>query len=305
MDILRTPDECFADLPDWPYEPVYTDVASGDGGLLRIHHVDVAPASPSGETVLCMHGEPTWGFLYRKMIPVLTAAGHRVIVPDLVGFGRSDKPTATSDYTYERHVAWMSEWLVANDFTGLTLVCQDWGGLIGLRLATSHQERFSRIVAANTGLPTGDPPPNDAFMAWREFSQSTPIFKTSSIIQGGCSTKPLSAEVLSAYDAPYPDEAYKAGARIFPTLVPASLDDPSSAANRTAWSALESWNKPFSCAFSDQDPVTRNGEWAFRRTVPGAEASLHTTIDGAGHFLQEDRGPELAAFVNTVIDRQS
>jgi haloalkane dehalogenase len=305
MDVLRTPDDRFVDLPDWNHPPQYTEVGSAAGERVRVHHVDVSGSTSSGENVLCMHGEPSWGFLYRTMIPVLTAQGHRVIVPDLVGFGRSDKPAQTSDYTYERHVSWMSEWLVANDFTNLTLVCQDWGGLIGLRLATAHPDRFARIVVANTGLPTGDPPPNDAFMAWREFSQSTPIFKTSSIIQGGCSTKPLPADVLAAYDAPFPDESYKAGARIFPTLVPASLDDPSSAENIAAWKVLETWTKPFSCAFSDQDPVTRNGEWAFRRVVPGAETSLHTTIEGGGHFLQEDRGPQLAAFVNEVIAHRS
>lgn len=303
MEILRTPDECFVDLPDWSFAPTYTEVpvVEGSNEHLRIHHVDVSSGASSGETVLCMHGEPSWGFLYRRMIPTLVAAGHRVVVPDLVGFGRSDKPSETSDYTYERHVRWMSEWLVANDLSNLTLVCQDWGGLIGLRLATSFTDRFARIVIANTGLPTGDPPPNEAFLAWRQFSQTTPVFKTSSIIQGGCATKPLAPEVLAAYDAPYPDESFKAGARIFPTLVPASLEDPSSSANIAAWKVLESWTKPFSCAFSDQDPVTRNGEWAFRRVVPGAETSLHTTIEGAGHFLQEDRGPELAAFVNSVI----
>jgi haloalkane dehalogenase len=305
MDVLRTPDDCFENLPEWGYEPVYTDVGSTLGTTVRVHHVDVSGADPSGETVLCIHGEPTWGYLYRKMIPVFTAQGHRVIVPDLVGFGRSDKPALTSDYTYERHVAWMSEWLVANDFTNLTLVCQDWGGLVGLRLATAHPDRFSRIVVANTGLPTGDRPPNEAFLAWRHFSQTTPEFMTSAIIQGGCASKPLPPDVLAAYDAPYPDESYKAGARIFPTLVPASLDDPSSAANIAAWSVLESWTKPFSCAFSDKDPVTRNGEWIFRRTVPGAETSLHTTIEGAAHFLQEDKGPELATFVNEVIAHRS
>lgn len=304
MDVLRTPEDRFVGLTDWPYDPVYTEVTSAEGVSLRVHHVDVSEGTPSGETVLCIHGEPTWGYLYRKMIPVFLERGHRVVVPDLVGFGRSDKPGHTSDYTYERHVAWMSQWLVANDLDNLTLVCQDWGGLIGLRLVAAHPDRFARIVTANTGLPTGDPPPNEAFLAWRHFSQTTPEFKTSSIIQGGCTTKPLAEQVLAAYDAPYPDETFKAGARIFPALVPASLEDPSSRANVDAWQFFQSWTKPFSCAFSDQDPVTRNGEWAFRRTVPGAQESLHTTISGAGHFLQEDRGPELAAFVNAVIDHR-
>ena len=300
MDVLRTPDSAFTHIPDWPYAPVYTDVTAEDATVLRVAHVDAGPRDAS-ETMLCMHGEPSWSFLYRKMIPVFTAAGHRVIAPDLVGFGRSDKPAKTSDYTYERHVEWMSQWLVANDLKNLTLICQDWGGLIGLRLATAFPDRFARIIIANTGLPTGDPEPNAAFLAWRKFSQETPVFGTSQIIQGGCAHKPLAPEVLAAYDAPYPDETYKSGARIFPTLVPASLADPSSAANIAAWDVLRQWTKPFICAFSDSDPVTRNGEWAFRKAVPGAETSPHTTIVGAGHFLQEDCGEEFASFVNGAI----
>ncbi|MGA0878441.1 MAG: haloalkane dehalogenase [Ilumatobacteraceae bacterium] len=304
MEILRTPDDRFATLRDWPYEPRYTEVPMDpqdeSAGSLRIHHVD-AGAATTGETILCLHGEPSWGYLYRKMIPVFTAAGHRVVVPDLVGFGRSDKPTSTSDYTYERHVFWMTRWLDLNDLTGLTLVCQDWGGLIGLRLATARPERFARIVVANTGLPTGDPPPNEAFLAWRKFSQTVKEFAVAKIIEGGCASKPLSPEVLAAYDAPFPDDRYKAGARIFPSLVPASLDDPSSAANLAAWDVLRRWDKPFICAFSDQDPISRNGEWVFRKTVPGAAASPHTTIEGGGHFLQEDRGVELATFINEAV----
>jgi pimeloyl-ACP methyl ester carboxylesterase len=192
MEILRTPDDRFSSLADWSHRPRYTDVAIGDGSdrTLRVHHVDVGPSAAS-ETILCMHGEPTWGYLYRKMIPVFVEAGHRVVVPDLVGFGRSDKPAATTDYTYERQVAWMNEWLVKNDLRGLTLVCQDWGGLIGLRLVAAQPDRFSRVVIANTGLPTGDPGPNEAFLAWRKFSQTVPVFETSKIIQGGCSSKPL------------------------------------------------------------------------------------------------------------------
>lgn len=302
MEVRRTPDERFDGLPDFPYEPVYTDVVAADGTTLRVAHIDVGP-SDAAETILCMHGEPTWSFLYRRMIPVLVAAGHRVIAPDLVGFGRSDKPTATSDYTYEAHVDWMSQWLLTNNLHRLTLVAQDWGSLIGLRLATALPQRFSRIVLGNGGLPTGDPPPNDAFMAWRDFSQNTPVFAVSSIVQGGCTTKPLAPEVLAAYDAPYPDEESKAGARIFPTLVPASLDAPSSPENRAAWQVLSTWTKPFVCMFSDRDPVTRNGEWAFRKNVPGCEGMPHTTIEGAGHFLQEDRGPEFAAAIVDFVSR--
>ena len=302
MKVLRTPDESFQNLPDWPYEPVYTDVTAHDGTTLRIHHVDTGPDDAT-ETVLCVHGEPTWSFLYRKMIPVLAGAGHRVVAPDLVGFGRSDKPTELSDYTYERHVDWMSQWLVKNNLRNITLVCQDWGSLIGLRLATAFPQRFSRIVLANGGLPTGDPPPNEAFLKWREFSQTVPVFTTAKIIDGGCVSKPLAPEVLAAYDAPYPTEEYKAGARIFPTLVPAGLDDPSSRPNRDAWEVLRGWTKPFVTMFSDSDPVTKNGEWAFRRAIPGCEGMPHTTIVGGGHFLQEDKGVEFATAINSFIAR--
>lgn len=302
MKVLRTPDDCFVGLPDWPYEPTYTDVTAHDGTTLGVHHVDTGP-DDARETVLCMHGEPTWSFLYRKMIPVLAGAGHRVVAPDLIGFGRSDKPTALTDYTYERHVDWMSQWLVKNNLRNLTLVCQDWGSLIGLRLATAFPQRFARIVLANGGLPTGDPPPNEAFLKWREFSQTVPVFTTARIIEGGCASKPLAPEVLAAYDAPYPTEEHKAGARIFPTLVPASLDDPSSLPNRKAWEVLGEWTKPFVTMFGDSDPVTKNGEWAFRKNVPGCAGMPHTTIVGGGHFIQEDKGPELAAAINAFIAR--
>lgn len=302
MHVLRTPDHCFDGLPDWPYEPTYTDVTAHDGTVIRVAHVDAGPAD-APETVLCMHGEPTWSFLYRKMIPILTAAGHRVVAPDLVGFGRSDKPTELGDYTYERHVDWMSQWLVKNNLRDLTLVCQDWGSLIGLRLATAFPQRFSRVVLANGGLPTGDPPPNEAFRNWRTFSQTVPVFTTGKIVEGGCVNKPLPPEVVAAYDAPYPEERFKAGARIFPTLVPAGLDDPSRPANLHAWDVLKTWTKPFVCMFSDGDPVTKNGEWAFRREVPGCEGMPHTTIVGGGHFLQEDRGEALAAEIVRFVAR--
>ena len=300
MELLRTPDSAFANISDWAFEPVYTNITADDGTVIRVAHVDIGPKD-AAETFLCMHGEPSWSYLYRKVARVLTGAGHRVIAPDLVGFGRSDKPTLTSDFTYERHVGWMSQWIVANDLKNLTLVCQDWGSLLGLRLATAFPDRFARIVLANGGLPTGDPAPNEAFLAWRKFSQETPTFPTSQIIQGGCAKKPLAPEVLAAYDAPYPDESYKSAARIFPTLVPASLDDPSSKANIKAWDVLKMWTKPFICAFSDSDPVSKNGEWAFRKAVPGAETSMHTTIVGGGHFLQEDCGEELANFILQAI----
>jgi haloalkane dehalogenase len=296
MEALRTPDDRFADLPGWPYAPHYTDVPAGDGtGSLRVHHVDEGPSD--ADPVLCLHGEPSWGYLYRKMIPVLTGAGLRVVVPDLVGFGRSDKPVERSDYTYQRHVDWMAAWLEAVDLRHLTLVCQDWGGLIGLRLAAEHPDRFDRLVVANTFLPTGDRPPGDAFLAWRTYSQETPEFNVGRIVQGGCVTRPLPAEVVAAYDAPFPDDTYKAGARQFPALVPISPDDPASTANREAWEVLSAWTKPVLCAFSDSDAITAGGDRAFQQLVPGTKGMPHTTIAGGGHFLQEDKGEELAEAV--------
>jgi len=300
MDVLRTPDQRFSDLPGWPYEPHYTDVDRGDGtGTLRIHHVDEGP--PDADPVLCLHGEPSWAYLYRRMIPVLVDAGLRVVVPDLVGFGRSDKPAERSDYTYLRHVTWMTAWLEANDLQHATLVGQDWGGLIGLRLVGEHPERFERFVVANTFLPTGDRPPSEAFLRWQQYSQETPEFNVGRIVQGGCATRPLDPAVVAAYDAPFPDDTYKAGARQFPTLVPTSPDDPAAPANRAAWEVLSAWTKPVLCAFSDSDAITAGGDRAFQQLVPGTKGMPHTTIAGAGHFLQEDKGPELAAAVAGFI----
>ena len=301
MDVLRTPDDQFAGLPDFPFAPHYRDIPSGDGSELRLHYLDEGPAD-APETVLCMHGEPSWCFLYRHMIPVLTGAGHRVIAPDLIGFGRSDKPTPRTEYTYARHVEWMTAWLNALDLHDVTLMCQDWGGLLGLRLVAAMPERFRRVVVANTFLPTGDSPPGDAFLAWQKFSQEVETFPTGVIINGGC-TSDLSADVMAGYDAPYPDESYKEGARQFPLLVPTSTDDPESGPNRGAWEVLEQFDRPFLTAFSDQDAITAGGDKAFQTRVPGTKDQPHTTIEGAGHFLQEDRGPELARVVNDFIDQ--
>ncbi|MFM8016075.1 MAG: haloalkane dehalogenase [Actinomycetota bacterium] len=303
MQILRTPDERFVNLRDWDYEPHYPDVQHGND-VLRIAHVDAGPRDAKN-VVLCMHGEPSWSYLYRKMIPVLVGAGHRVIAPDLVGFGRSDKPAAVSDYTYERHVQWMTDWLLANDLRRLTLVCQDWGGLIGLRLLAAHPERFDRLVVANTFLPVGDRPPSEAFMAWRKYSQETPNFNVGRIVEGGCARKPLAPEVVAAYDAPFPDDSFKAGARVFPTLVPISLDDPSSKANLAAWKVLERFEKPTLTAFSDSDAVTKGGDRGFQQRVPGTSGQSHVTIANGGHFLQEDAGEELAGVVNEFILRNA
>lgn len=294
MRVLRTPDERFAYLPDFPFEPHYVEVPDGEGGSLRLHYVD--EGASEGEPVLLLHGEPSWSFLYRKMIPILAAAGFRAIAPDLPGFGRSDKPAHRSDYSYQRLVEWMSSFLLALDLQGITLVGQDWGGLIGLRLATAHQERFARLVLANTGLPTGDQQMSEAFLKWQQFSQRVRKFPIGRAINGGCVTK-LSKEVLAAYEAPFPDESYKEGARILPSLVPTSPDDPASAANRQAWKVLREWQKPLLTAFSDSDPVTRGAEQLFQKLVPGAKGQPHTTITQAGHFLQEDQGEALAQVV--------
>ena len=301
MKILRTPDDRFAGLPDFPFEPHYLEIADGEGGSLRIHYLDEGPAD--GAPVLLMHGEPSWSFLYRHMIPVLTAAGHRCVVPDLVGFGRSDKPTEQHDYTYARHVAWMSEALFDRlDLHDITFFGQDWGGLVGLRLVAEHDDRFARVVVGNTGLPTGDGRLSEAFMAWQQFSKESPAFPIGGIINGGCSST-LTPEVIAAYDAPFPDDTYKAGARIFPSLVPTSNDDPAAAANRAAWDVLRRFERPFLCAFSDGDPVTKGGEGVFLREVPGTAGQPHTTIAGGGHFLQEDKGPELAGVIAAFIEQ--
>ncbi len=289
MEILRTPEERFSDLPGYSFEPRYVEV---DG--LRMHYIDEGPRD--AEPVLMMHGEPSWSYLYRKMIPVITAAGYRAIALDLVGFGRSDKPAQREDYTYQRHVDWMRGCLEALDLKGITLVGQDWGGLIGLRLAAEHEERFARIVAANTGLPTGDITMGEAFLRWQRYSQSVPVFHAGGIVKGGCVSE-LSAEVIAAYDAPFPDDSYKAGARQFPLLVPTTPDDPAAVPNRKAWEVLSRWDKPFLTAFSDSDPVTRGADRLFRQVIPGAKGQPHTTIVGAGHFLQEDKGEELAQVV--------
>ena len=293
MDVLRTPDDRFRDLPGYDFAPHYLE-----SGGIRIHYVDEGP--PAAASVLMLHGEPSWSYLYRKMVPPLAAAGHRVIAPDLVGFGRSDKPAARDDYTYRRHVDWMAAVLLGLDLRDVTLVCQDWGGLIGLRLVAEHPERFARVVAANTFLPTGDTDPGPAFLAWRTFSQEVAEFPVGRIVSGGCAT-PLPAEVVAAYDAPFPEERFKSGARQFPLLVPARPDDPASEPNRAAWKVLERWARPFLTAFSDSDPITAGGDRILQARIPGAQGQPHTTVAGGGHFLQEDRGVELAGVVIDFI----
>jgi haloalkane dehalogenase len=300
MKVLRTPEARFENLPDFAYEPNYVELPDGDGGMLRMAYVDVGLRD--AQPVLLTHGEPSWSFLNRKMIPVITAAGHRAVAPDLIGFGRSDKPSERSDYTYQRHVDWMRALIEALDLRRLTLVGQDWGGMIGLRLAAEEPGRFDRIVATNTLFPTGDQSLGEAFESWKRLSQSVPDFPAGSLVNGASGGK-LPPEIIAAYDAPFPDESYKAGARVFPLLVPTSPDDPATPANRAAWEMLSKWKKPFLTAFSDNDPITRPNAEMFQRSVPGAEGQPHVTIEGAGHFVQEDKGRELAEVVVDFIHR--
>ena len=289
MKTIRTPEERFTNLPGYDFEANYTEI---DG--IRVHYVD--EGERSAEPVLLLHGEPSWSYLYRHMIPPIAAAGFRAIAPDLPGFGKSDKPVKRSDYTYERHVAWMRTFIEALDLTDITLVCQDWGSLIGLRVAAENEHRFSRIVLANGGLPDGSQKMPKAFMVWRTFSQTSPVFPIGTIIQKSTVTD-LPDEVVAAYDAPFPSSKYKAGARQFPALVPIRPDDPASEANKAAWQVFGRWEKPFLTAFSDKDPITSGGDRPWQKHVPGANGQPHTTIEGGGHFLQEDKGPELARVV--------
>jgi len=301
MHTVRTPDDRFAGLTDFAYPPRYCDVDDGEGGRLRVAWVEAGPAD--APPVLLLHGEPTWSYLYRRMIGPLVAAGHRVVCPDLVGFGRSDKPTRTSDHTYARHVEWMRAVAFDElDLRRVTLFGQDWGGLIGLRLAAEHPERFARIVVANTGLPTGDIPMPDIWWAFREAIQSAPTVDVGRFVEAGC-LRPMSDAVRAGYDAPFPDDTYCSGPRAMPGLVPTTPDDPASAANRAAWATLCDSGTPMLVAFSDGDPITGAMAPIFISQMRGAQGVEHPVIAGAGHFLQEDAGEEVAAAVVAFLAR--
>jgi haloalkane dehalogenase len=294
VHVLRTPEDRFAGLPGFAYPPRYADA-----GGLRMAYVEAGPAD--GEPVLLLHGEPSWSFLYRKVMPVLAAAGLRAIAADLVGFGRSDKPAEMGDHSYARHVEWVRALAFdALGLSGITLVGQDWGGLIGLRLVAEHPDRFARVVVANTGLPTGDFPMPEVWLRFREVVRSAPVLGISRLVQAGCQSE-LPAEVLAAYEAPFPDESFKAGPRAMPSLVPTTPDDPASAANRAAWERLSAWDKPFLVAFSDRDPITGAMAPILERAVPGAAGLDHPVIEGAGHFLQEDAGERLGTVIADFI----
>lgn len=296
MTVLRTPDARFENLPDYDFAPHYCELKAG----LRLHYVDTGPKT--GRTIVLMHGEPSWSFLYRFMIRDLAAAGYRVIAPDLIGFGKSDKPTEMTDYSYASHVEWMQDWLTQMDLSEAVLFCQDWGGLIGLRLVADNPERFAAVMAGNTGLPIGKGTPSDTFIQWRAFSQSVPEFPTGKILQGA-TVRDLSPEEIAAYDAPYPDESYKAGARIFPSLVPTDEGMDGVAENIEAWKTLKQWTKPFITAFSDQDPVTKGGEQIFQKLIPGTKGQPHPILKGGGHFLQEDVPTELSGMLIALCQK--
>ena len=328
MKSLRTPDQQFENLVDYPFTPNYLQIADGEGGELRIHYVDEGHAD--APVVLLLHGQPTWSYLYRHMIPPLVAAGFRVIAPDLIGFGRSDKPTEIDDYSYARHVAWMTEWMDKLELQDITLFCQDWGSLIGLRMVADVPERFKHVVLANGGLPAGVIPklpskilkwlyPKIAvvtaaelpqrlsakwavpgFFYWRKYAAESPLFKVGDVLKI-TSKEPLSDAVVAGYEAPFPDQSYMAGARKFPMLVPILADEPGVEDNKAAWRKLREFNKPFLLAFSDKDPVTKGGDKKFAEQVPGCQGVPHRTIKPAGHFLQEDAPQQCVQAILDVV----
>jgi len=330
MDVLRTPDDRFENLMNFPYQPHYLMIDDGEGGELRIHYVD--EGAREAPVVLLMHGQPAWCYLYRHMIPLLIEAGFRVIAPDLVGFGRSDKPAQPSDYTYARHVAWMSDWLTKLDLSNITVFFQDWGSLIGLRLVAAYPERFSHVVLSNGGMPAGlipeafAPPLKAAyqdlevpaaselamrftdttgipgFLYWRKFAACSPeIAAPGSSVIGEVIGSKLAEGEIAAYNAPFPDLSYAAGARQFPSLVPLFHDEPEVAENKSAWAVLEQFDKPFMLAFSDNDPVTAGGDKAFKERVPGCRGVQHRTISPAGHFVQQDQPEQCVQAILDVV----
>ena len=333
MEFKRTPDDRFTDLPDYPFQPNYLEVDDTEGGRLRIHYLDEGAAD--GEVILLLHGQPVWSYLYRHMIPHLVEAGFRVIAPDLVGFGRSDKPTRVEDYTYARHVAWMSDWLSQLDISGVTVFFQDWGSLIGLRLVAAFPERFAGVILSNGALPAGpipkefSAPAKEAYKSlpvvdaseldacfrgeyaggpsgvpgilyWRKFcAEGAQICQPGNILEYIGNAVALTDKEKAAFNAPYPDESFAAGARRFPSLIPLFHDEAQVAENKAAWKVLEQFDKPFMCAFSDDDPVTAGGDQAFLERVPGCQGIEHRTISPAGHFPQQDQ-PEQC--VQAVLD---
>jgi len=305
MKSLRTPDSAFKRLANYRFEPNYIDIecptfSASITQQLRMHYVD--EGDQQADPVLMMHGEPTWSYLYRHMIPICAAAGHRVIAPDLIGFGKSDKPTKQSDYSYQAHMDWMTAFITQLDLKNITLVCQDWGSLIGLRLAAENPDRFKAIVIGNGALPTGDKPANKAFKLWKTFASYSPWFPIGRIINSA-SFRSLGKDEIAAYNAPFPSAKYKAATRAFPKLVPVTKTDPASEANRKAWEVFSQWEKPFLTTFSNGDPIMRGGDKLMQNHIPGTKGMPHVTLVG-GHFLQEDSPTEFAQTVNSFIAKE-
>lgn len=292
---IRTPEDRFINLPGYNFSGKYLHFEDG----LRLHYLD--EGSKGQPVVLLLHGEPSWSYLYRKMIPKLSDSGFRVIAPDLIGFGKSDKLIDPNEYSYQEHVKWIAQLVESLDLTEMLLFCQDWGGLIGLRLLTEMEDRFSFVIASNTFLPTGVTPMPDSFLKWRAYSQHSTSFDIGKIIDMG-TVHPLSEAVKEAYNAPYPSEEYKAGARIFPSLVPVDFNDPEALKNRNAWERLKHWKKPFLTIFGDSDDIMKGAEKIFQNTIPGTKGQNHKILN-AGHFIQEDAGEELAELILEFYQR--
>ncbi len=296
MPLLRTPDERFANLPDFSFEPRYVDI-----NCARVHYINEG----HGETILCLHGEPTWSYLYRKMIPILSR-GHRVLSMDFIGFGRSDKFSDPIEYSFEMHRSTIAAFIEKLDLRGITMVVQDWGGILGLRVATQMPDRLSKLVIMNTGLPTGDVPPTDGFMKWRAYAASTPDLPCGIIVRrSAVKRESITDEIVAAYDAPFPHATYKAGAQMFPLLVPIEYDQAGAAEMRETREALRTWTKPALVMFSDGDPVTRGGDRFFRKLIPSAKDEPEIVIEGAGHFLQEEKGEDIAHHIVSFIERSA
>ena len=299
MQILRTPAERFANLPDYPFAENWFEVALGNGQTARQHYVD--EGSKTAPPVLLFHGEPSWSYLYRKMIPILVEAGFRVLAPDLIGFGKSDKPDDVEFFTYQRHVDWLKQWRSAIEPRPAALFCQDWGGLLGLRMVADEPHLFTCVVASNTFLPAGGTA-SQAFLAWREFARSSPDFRIGPLLDRSTQT-PLSEAEIAAYDAPFPDESFKAAARAFPALVPIEDGMPGVAENKAAWPSLAAFDKPFLTLFGQDDPITRGSDKFLIERIAGAKGLDHAVLSPCGHFSQEDQPEALAQGVINMARR--